>query len=292
MTLAGRLLNKTFDLTQKYGASYINRLYPNEFEYYFISLELVDSDNKTVSYFAFPITPQSISRSRSSLTHISKTQNAINVEKTSTFEPVDIKIGGNFGRNFLFMVGKDAVYTPALSFKKIREGRDGETNEFSNTFKNGFGAMKELDKFIAKSKTLDDNNKPHSILLYNPVFSEDLVVEVMSYSSQTNAENLNRLFQYNLNLVGVAPISSFSKDTETLRKTNNKRALRQVQGKLISTTLTNAGQYVKQYGYTAVFTSNNLSKINGNNLKNLITNTVESPKAENSIQGLINKIKL
>jgi hypothetical protein len=271
-TLVGQLLNKTFDLSTKFGANYLNRKFPNEFEYYFISLELVDSNKDSISYFAFPITPQGMTKNIKTLSSVTKTQNGINVEKTSTFEPVEIKISGNFGRSFLFMVGKDKIYTPALSFKKERE-KEREPAEFSSTFKNGFGALKELEKFINKSKTSDKDGKPHVVLLYNPVFGDNLIVEITNFSVSTNAQNSNRMFEYSIDLLGIAPISAYQSNTENERKKNNKIAHNQIKYKLMSVALSNTAKYILENPYAFVYKSQKLSNINGVSFNNLVLST-------------------
>src|SRR6478735_5107708 len=88
------------DLLFTVGKQVINSLFPNDFEYYLIAFELVDSKLRTVDYLTFPILPDSITESKLELTNIKKSAGGITSITTPTFVPRDISIRGNFGRNF------------------------------------------------------------------------------------------------------------------------------------------------------------------------------------------------
>ena len=89
---------KLFNLKGSLGSAGLHNLYPNEFEYYTISLELMDSNKKTTDFFVFPITPQSIKVSKTQIKTIKKSQFGISTYKNSTFSPLGINLTGNFGR--------------------------------------------------------------------------------------------------------------------------------------------------------------------------------------------------
>ena len=104
------------DLTANIGRAALNNLFPNDFEYYACSLELVNSKGQTVDFFTLPVMPSNISQAETSLDNIKKTTGGIVSLSTSTFEPIDIQLSGNFGRRLKLLIGMDHLDFSTLDF--------------------------------------------------------------------------------------------------------------------------------------------------------------------------------
>jgi hypothetical protein len=197
---------KLFNLKGAIGSAGLHTLFPNEFEYYTISLELLDSDKNTVEFFVFPITPQSLSISKSHTKTIKKTQNGISTHKSPTFTPLPINLSGNFGRTFKILLAQDGDKEGRTTLTKAFTSFSDLPNEFSSTIKTGYGCLKILERIFERSKELDSKGKTHTLIFYNPVFGQSYVVEPRSLNIGTNSGSFNRIHSYSLSLVAVAPV--------------------------------------------------------------------------------------
>ena len=75
--------------------------------------------------------------------------------------------------------------------------------------KSGFGAMNLLRAIIAKSNGIDDQGLPFRLYFYNMALGESYLVTVPSngLTLNTDADNSNTLWNYNLTLTAIAPLS-------------------------------------------------------------------------------------
>ena len=195
-----RVTDKLFNLKNAIGRAGLSTLFPDEFEYYTLSLELLDSNGDTVDYFVFPITPQGIKKKETSIKSIVKTAYGITTFKNPTFAPIEYELSGNFGRDLKVLIGRDqeSVSFRALNFKKA----------FSSTIKTGYGCVKILENIFNQSKKLDVNNKPHTLIMYNPAFGDAFVVEPMEFSIEMDSEGANMIHNYSMSMTAVAPVTA------------------------------------------------------------------------------------
>lgn len=230
-------------LLSSLGASTLHYLFPQDFEVYICSLELVDSSDKTLDLFVWPVMPEEMSENISTLTNIQKTSGGVCVLKTDTFIPTDIMIRGNFGRKLKLLLGRDKLDFTAINYSTSAEGAFhsyGEMNFhnkfFSNTIKTGYGAYKVLQSIVEKSRMLDKNKNPLHLYFYNPALGNSYMVEAVNIQPR-QSRDLNMIWSYTLNLRSVAPICvrKSKSNKKALKNTLSYGSLQQQSGKLFST---------------------------------------------------------
>ena len=163
-------------LLKSLGEATLHSLYPKDFPYYAMSLELVqisEEEEKTIDYFVFPVMPNQYSNTLHNLTNIQKTSSGVLSIKTSDFIPRDIKINGDFGVKFKLMIGKNHVHAAAWRLS-TNSGEYGGGNlqikfkPFDIGVKSGYGALKVLEGIVNKSVELDEKGYPYILYFYNP----------------------------------------------------------------------------------------------------------------------------
>lgn len=201
---------KYLKLIETLGKGGLNTLFPKDFEVYICSLELTKIKNEkevTTDFFVFPVMPNQITERLDLITNIKKSNSAITVLINSTFVPTLITLNGNFGREFKFVVGKSEVVTGPIHFN---------IKGFSTAIKTGYGCMKILENIINKSKSLDENNNPYSLYFYNPALGNSYMVEPTSFEQRQDMGS-NMIWNYNLILKSIAPISELKKSKAAYR---------------------------------------------------------------------------
>lgn len=204
------------------GKAGLSALYPHDFEYYSLSLELVDALGHTVDYFTFPVLPSSIEESVRETTNVRKTLGGVNVLKNPTFTPTTISITGDFGKRFKIIVGGQSIEFAGLSISKGNFTIDPlkavrTFTQFSSFAKTGYGCIKVLESMKQKSKQLDENLKrPYSLYLYNPILGNNYQVEFESFRVSQNDKSNNMIPRYAMTLVSVAPLDSLLSRTSNL----------------------------------------------------------------------------
>jgi len=184
------------NVVSSFDRQLLNSLFPNDFEYYLIGFEVVDSSDKVTDRFIMPVLPESISIANQKIVNIKKTSAGITVFQNNTFEPIPIAMEGSFGRKFRLMLG---------NLKTIQEGED-EPQEFQLKVKTGYGAMKELERIYQKQGQVDSNGSPFRINFYNMAFNQSFVVVFQNLTFSQTQEN-STIWKYNLNMTAVAPAS-------------------------------------------------------------------------------------
>jgi hypothetical protein len=210
------------DLRETLGKAGTNALFPREFEYYLISLELVNSRGFTEDFFTFPVTPNSIKEMTPYLTNIRKTNTGVTVTKTDSFVPRDISISGNFGRQFKTIVNRNLVSFTGIALTAVTGGLQGLVSNFksqsgaeivSSVFnreiKTGFGCLKVLETILRRSQERDPYGLPYRLLFYNPALGNNYIVEPINFSQNQQMEN-NAIWNYNLDLKAVAPLEQIA----------------------------------------------------------------------------------
>lgn len=224
------LTEKTFrSKLGQVGRAAMHALFPKDIEFYFLALELVDSQGNTVDYFAWPVLPSDIRENQNELTAVRKTMHGVNVLINPTFNPFPISIRGDFGRRFKILLGDNAVEFAGFG-ASIKNGKfdlkapnylQNPIPQFSSFAKTGYGCIKVLEAIKEKMKKLDDNQKPHSLYLYNPILGGNYQVVVNSFSHSQNDNANNMIPAYGLQLTAIAPL-----DNILSRRANVKTALK------------------------------------------------------------------
>lgn len=214
-------LKKYTDLLNQIGKAAANALFPNDIEYYFVALELVDSRGNAVDYFSFPIMPSSIRYMENEIANIKKSAGGITALSSTTFVPIDISLSGNFGRSFKFLVGNSQFNANAFRFS-TESGNYSPLDAvatvknavFDPKIKTGYGCIKVLNAIYTKSRMLDDNNQPHRLYLYNPALGMNHLVKAINLSLSQNGKEENMIWQYNISLKAIAPLSAIKPDLQ------------------------------------------------------------------------------
>lgn len=218
-------------LIKTLGEAALHSLYPKDFAYYAMSLELVQisgEEEKTIDYFVFPVMPNQYSHSLHNLTNVQKTSSGVLSVKTSDFIPREIKINGDFGSKFKLMIGQSHVHASAWRFSTAGGSYGGgnlqiKFKPFDIGIKNGYGALKILEGILNKSSELDDKGYPYILYFYNPSMGESFVVECINLTLNQEV-NRARIHSYNLQLKALAPIVP-KKDFKSFWKTAGIQAI-------------------------------------------------------------------
>jgi hypothetical protein len=194
-------------LVQTVGRNAAHSLFPKDFEAYFISLELVDS-NGTEAFITFPVQPNQISEISPKITNIKKTASGIVAVGTESFIPRDIEIKGNFGRSLRFVIGNNFITGDLFAFIRGK-GVDIKYTNFSNQVKTGYGMVKAIESLIDSADSLDDQGRAKKLYLYNPILGNNYLVKPKNFiHSQNQSENM--IPQYTIQLTAVAPLEASS----------------------------------------------------------------------------------
>lgn len=195
-----------FERFRSIGRTNANVLFPNDFEMYFTAFELVNSNDQTVDYFAFPLNPEQIQEIVTEITNIKKTNSGITTLSNSTFIPVQITIKGDFGRKFRALVGRNVEV-----FSAFFKGEFSKIKEFDGAVKTGYGCIKVIDQIFKKAKRLDDNNLPHTLYFYNLSLGNSYVVKLNTIAFSQSMER-NMVWGYNLTMTAVADLKQIKDD--------------------------------------------------------------------------------
>lgn len=189
----GKVVKGTFSNATR---ALLNSLYPDEFEYYLFTLELMTSDGKLLDNLLFPVMPTSINESRLSLVNVKKTNSAVVSLINNTFAPTSISINGTFGKKIRILLGNKQENATAFSSTLKSKTND---NELNTTIKTGYGVTKLLESILKKSQ----KNKDYLLFLYNHSFNANYLVECEDMSFSQSMEN-NMFWNYQLTFKTLA----------------------------------------------------------------------------------------
>lgn len=172
---------------------------PNEFEYYMMALELLDSDLATHSYFVFPIMPSQISYDNVPLTKVTQTAAGVSVLKQDQFNIKKLTLSGSFGRDFKVLMGTEMLnLTNALTTSTVGSA----LHNFSASIKTGYGCIKYMEAIFKQLQQLDSKGKPHHLILYNLAFNQKFLVELESEQYQQQLDS-NMVWNYSITLKAI-----------------------------------------------------------------------------------------
>lgn len=218
--MASAALDTYERLVKNIGARAVAAMYPNDFEWYMVALELTDSEDNTIDYMAFPITPDSIAKTEPTRTNIKKSLSGITVLTNPSFTPQEINIKGSFGRNFKILLNianpismKGSAFSTTAgkydlySIKKGASFLTLRNPSFDLGVKTGYGVMKIIKAMLSKSVGLGPDGKPLRLYFYNMALGESYLVVIPPSGAQfTQDVSKNMIWNYNITMIAVAPL--------------------------------------------------------------------------------------
>ncbi len=220
--------------TRRLGRRTMAALYPKEFDYAMITLELIDSDFKTVEAFTFPIMPENMSEDETTLVNVVKTFGGVVSIDNSTFNPTNITISGTFGRDIKIIVNKKPFQFAGvqLNFKNRKLTADivKKDAEFISFAKTGHGCVQILKSFAKKQNQLDDQGRPYFLVMYAPILNMNYIIKINSIIQSMNNDSNNLIPRYDLLITSLAPIESIGRN-EVIKRLQNL-AISEIQGAL------------------------------------------------------------
>lgn len=206
--------NKYKNLVASLGRAGLNALYPDEFEFYMISLELVNSDGNTEEFLSFPIMPSEIKYNKNFVNNNILTAGGVVSLTSSNFTPTITQFSGSFGRKFNLSFGMNNISSVAYHLS-LRSGNlvsygsrtKIRTAIFSPIVKTGFGAVKLLEGICSKSDTLDSKGKPYILYTYNPAIGHNFISKIKSFTMRQSEEK-NMVWEYDVIMENIGRIDS------------------------------------------------------------------------------------
>lgn len=218
-------LDTVMNMAKSIGIQALASLYPNDFEWYMVALELADSNDNTIDYLTFPIMPDSITKTESTRTNIKKSMAGVTVLSTPSYSPQEINIKGSFGRQFKILINPKPSVSIDASSKSVNAGKyhlfditkeSGSISglafsNFNTNVKTGYGVMKILQAMISKSVGLDESGKPLRLYFYNMALGESYLVSIPPSGVQFSQDlSKNMVWNYNMTMIALAPLEAVS----------------------------------------------------------------------------------
>lgn len=218
--MASAIVEQVWSLQKQVGAQAVAAMYPNDFEWYMVALELTDSQDNTIDYIAFPITPDSITKTEPTRTNVKKSLSGITVLTNPSFTPQEINIKGSFGRNFKILLNvSNPVTTTGVAFStvsgkydlySIKKGASLltlRTSQFNVGVKTGYGVTKIIKAMLSKSVGLGQDGKPLRLYFYNMALGESYLVVVPPSGARFSQDlSKNMIWNYNITMIAIAPL--------------------------------------------------------------------------------------
>jgi len=217
MATVGEISNQIRSKIYGLGRVAVNALFPLDCEYYMVSLELVDSKDRTVDFLAFPVMPSQIQESRQEKTSIVETAGGVVSITSPTFKPRDITISGNFGRGVFMNAGSVMSFTGLRYSTNLGIYRKEDMHPqnasaralnfpFNPFIKTGYGFIKVLEAIIDKASGVDDSGLPMRLYFYNTALGNNYVVDPTQMELKQD-KGSNMVWGYTVNMKATAPLS-------------------------------------------------------------------------------------
>lgn len=180
------------------GRALLHTKYPDDIEYYAITLELTDSNNRTLESLTFPVLPNSISFNAPNTAHIKRSMGGITILDTPTYTPSEITLQGTFGRKFKYMFGRTGTNggDEVTKGEALHLGRG--VKEFSKSVKNGYGITKVLEYIIRRAQEVDKSTgETNRLFLYNLTLNNHYLVQPVNMQLHQDVGS-NMIWNYQL----------------------------------------------------------------------------------------------
>lgn len=199
-------------LAASVGRAGLHGLFPDDFEYYVLGLDLTDSEGRIADSLVFPVMPDNIVEPRPSINTVKKTSSGVVSLYNTTFVPFDISIKGSFGRR-LRVVSSNGVYS-FTGIKGIVKGQGYDAPVFNTSVKSGYGLTKMLEKIKQKSLSVDDKGKPVRLYYYNLALNSQYLVEFTQLTFSQDRQS-NMIWNYAATFKAIAPAYSIRGNSST-----------------------------------------------------------------------------
>jgi hypothetical protein len=205
-----QVFNEYKGLLTTLGRAALHATFPNDFEYYAITLELTDSTDKLMNALTFPVMPTSISEFKQDISNQKKSSAGVVSLYDTTFVPFDISLSGTFGRKLRLLID-GGLFTAIANGIKSPSSLLGKGEEdpptFNRAIKTGYGAIKLLEKIRKEAYGIDKEGAPVRLYLYNLALHSQYLVEFKSLRIMQDQAN-NMLWNYQANFKAIAPAYS------------------------------------------------------------------------------------
>lgn len=190
------------------ASSLMSNLYPLDFEAYQISFELCDYNGKTLDYFSFPIMPSELSISEETPVKVENTFGGVNALSSNIYVPKNVKLSGNFGRQFR-LIARNKITIPIIGQATQERdygvgGKQRKEKEISNLVKTGYGCFKVLQSIINRSVEVN-NGECNKLYFYNLAYGESYLVKPINFRGYQTINN-NGIWSYDLDLKAICPL--------------------------------------------------------------------------------------
>jgi len=199
--------NQAMQIMETAGRSYLSISFPNDFELYYTSLELLKGDDgSTIDFFSFPVTPNAITKRETFSTNIKKTLMGLTILKTTDLIPYQLIIKGTFGKSFKILVGDQYIDFEAAALTRDAERRT--EGSMSSTIKTGYGCVKYMQTLLQRSRERDgEDNESRMLFFHNHLLGESYLVEPESVTYEMTLST-NMMWNYILTMTILAPLSA------------------------------------------------------------------------------------
>lgn len=199
---ASNAANRTIDAAIEVGKAAMHAAAPDDYEYYLMSLELIDSSYNQKGFISFVVMPDDISENHQPIQSVVKTHKGIVTVFNDSFAPVDISLSGSFGRKFRLIAN---IKDPGLARQKnLFNLNFGKMLGMGTGVKSGYGLTKVLEHILQNASLTADDGKPYFLIYKNYSLNTMYVVDVVSYSIRQSLGS-NMMWNYSIQLRAVAP---------------------------------------------------------------------------------------
>lgn len=207
--------SRYMNLLASVGRAGVNSLFPNDFEYYACSLELVDSKGKIVDMLIFPVMPDNIIENKISISNVKKSSFGVVSFFNSSFVPFSINISGSFGRKLRMLLGEGESIFSGIKFAPSGSISFAEYSPpiFNTRIKTGYGVIKIMEKIYKRSFQLDESGLPHKLFFNNLALNSNYLVEFKQLNLSQNRQT-NMIWNYSAVFTALAPAYKIRKRTK------------------------------------------------------------------------------
>src|ERR1044072_214055 len=117
MSTLDQAKQKMYSLTSEIGRGTLHSLYKNDFEYYMMTFELINSRGVRENMLILPVLPEDIKYATNTLSSVRKTSGGVVALFNPTFVPFNITMSGTFGKKLRILLGDSEFLAAAFSLR-------------------------------------------------------------------------------------------------------------------------------------------------------------------------------
>lgn len=209
--LIQKYIDMSMQISQQFGKSALHAIYPDNFEYYLCSFELINYYGERIAFLQFPIMPEAITESTTSIVTTTKTNSGIVSVFNNTFNPVNISISGNFGRSLKILFGNKEITESKISklFDNSNSVIGGWIKNSPPIAKTGYGLIRMMKSIIETSRKTDENDEAYCLIFRNHAFNSSYIVEIMNDTYSMNMQS-NMIWNYSIEMKAIGNANNLS----------------------------------------------------------------------------------